>query len=68
MSKGGYKYKKSTVRRSKKKAGKGTKGKKINAFFKKTIKAKKENKSSFEHNGVKYVRKTKGHLVFYAKA
>ena len=65
MAKGGYKYKKSTVKRSKKKAGKG---KKINAFLKKTIKAKKENKTSFEHNGDKYVRKTKGHLVFYAKA
>ena len=65
MAKGGYKYRKSTVKRSKKKAGKG---KKINSFFKKTIKAKKENKTSFEYNGDKYVRKTKGHLVFYAKA
>ena len=65
MAKGGYKYKRSTLKRSKKRAGKG---KKVNAFFKKTIKAKKENKTSFEYNGSKYVRKTKGPLVFYAKA
>tara|TARA_Y200000002_G_C22254864_1_gene485425 strand:+ start:214 stop:411 length:198 start_codon:yes stop_codon:yes gene_type:complete len=65
MVKGGYKYKKATVKRSKKKSGKKIK---INSFFKKTIKAKKENKTSFEHNGFKYVRKTKGPLVFYAKA
>ena len=65
MAKGGYKHKKSAARRSKKKAGSR---RKINDFFKKTIKAKKQNKTSFDHNGVKYVRKTKGHLVFYAKA
>jgi hypothetical protein len=65
MVKGGYKYKKSTIKRNKKKAGKS---KKINTFLRKTIKAKKENKKSFEYNGAKYVRKTKGPLVFYAKA
>jgi len=64
MAKGGYKYRKSTIKRSKKKAGKG---KRINSFFKKTMKAKKEKKTSFEYNGVKYIRKTKGPLVFYAK-
>ena len=49
----------------KKKAGKS---KKVNLFLKKTIKAKKENKSSFEYKGVTYKRKTKGPLVFYSKS
>jgi len=66
MKKGGYKFKKSVSRRvSKKKSGKS---RKINAFLKKTIKAKKENKSSFEYNGNIYKRKTKGALVFYTKS
>ena len=65
MNKGGFKYKRSITKRMKKKAGKS---KKVNLFIKKTIKAKKENKSSFEYKGVTYKRKTKGPLVFYSKS
>ena len=64
MSKGGFNYK-TKKSRPKKKAGKS---KKVNSFIKKTIKAKKENKSSFEYNGATYKRKTKGPLVFYSKS
>ena len=64
MVKGGFKYK-NTKRIMKKKAGKS---KKVNSFIKKTIKAKKENKASFEYKGATYKRKTKGALVFYSKS
>ena len=60
---------KSSSRRSQSRKQKGGSGKrKLNAFFKKMMDAKKSNASQFSYNNNTYVRKQNARgMVFYAK-
>lgn len=67
--KGASVSKKSSPKKTKSKKSGKKKGKRgVNAFFKLQLKAKKNDDPSFTYNGKKYVKKTKGHLVFYKSA
>jgi hypothetical protein len=51
-----------------KKSSTGKKKRPLNEYMKLSIDAKKKDLPSFTYDGKKYVKKMKGHLVYYKKA